>query len=33
MENNFIAAKKTKLGENFLKNYFSNLFLVHKKVL
>ena len=30
MENSFIA--EIKFGENLLKNYFSNLFLVHKKV-
>ena len=28
-----MATTKIKLGENFLKNLFSNLFLVHKKVL
>ena len=33
LENNFIAAKKIKLGKNLLKNYISNLFLMQKKVL
>ena len=33
VENNFIAATEIKLGENLLKNYPSNLFLLRKKVL
>ena len=33
VENNFIVVTKINLGEYLLKNHYSNLFLVHKKVL